>query len=400
MEVYADFHIHVGRSNSGKPIKITGSKELKFENIIEEAANNKGLHMIGIIDCSSPYVIEDIIEYLEKGVAYEQKEGGIIYKDKMCIILGAEVETEEKREDGKKGLAHNLCYFPYLKNMVAFSEEMSGYIKNITLSTQHARLSGYQLIDIVEKHNGILIPAHIFTPHKSYYGHCTDRLKKIFKEKFEKIHAVELGLSADTDYADRIMELSDKKFFTNSDAHSLPKIAREYNTLELEDISFASFKKLVESKQMPEKGSDKNYIVCNNGMNSRLGKYNSTYCDGCEALSQISDEGKCIKCNSKKIVKGVEDRVIEISDGESVSPKLRPEYKYQIPLEYIPKIGKKTKEKMLEMYETEMNILNKVSLDRIEKDFGKIIRDNIAKVRKGKIEINHGGGGNYGSIKK
>ena len=53
------------------------------------------------------------------------------------------------------------------------------------------------------------------------------------------------GLSADTDYADRIRELANKKFLTNSDAHSLPKIAREYNTFEMENISFASFKKVL-----------------------------------------------------------------------------------------------------------------------------------------------------------
>ena len=42
------------------------------------------------------------------------------------------------------------------------------------------------VLDIVEKYNGILIPAHIFTPFKSYYGNCTDRLKDIFKEKYDK----------------------------------------------------------------------------------------------------------------------------------------------------------------------------------------------------------------------
>ena len=53
------------------------------------------------------------------------------------------------------------------------------------------------------------------------------------------------GLSADTEYADRIRELSGKKFLTNSDAHSLPKIAREYNTFEMENISFETFKKVL-----------------------------------------------------------------------------------------------------------------------------------------------------------
>ena len=196
------------------------------------------------------------------------------------------------------------------------------------------------------------------------------------------------GLSADTDYADRIRELANKKFLTNSDAHSLPKIAREYNTFEMENISFESFKKVLGYEEEKSESETKklNYIVCNNGMYSRLGKYNKTYCDMCECVSEIED-GKCKKCGSKKIVKGVEDRVLEIADGESISPKNRPEYMYKIPLEYIPKLGKKTKEKMLELYGTEMNILNKVSIKNIEQNFGKQIAKNIEIARNGNITI-------------
>ena len=195
------------------------------------------------------------------------------------------------------------------------------------------------------------------------------------------------GLSADTEYADRIRELACKKFLTNSDAHSLPKIAREYNTFEMENISFESFKKVLGYEDEIQNDDNKlNYIICNNGMYSRLGKYNKTYCDMCECVSEIED-GKCKKCGSKKIVKGVEDRVLEIADGESISPKNRPEYMYKIPLEYIPKLGKKTKEKMLELYGTEMNILNKVSIENIEENFGKQIAKNIEIARNGNITI-------------
>ena len=217
------------------------------------------------------------------------------------------------------------------------------------------------------------------------------------------------GLSADTEYADRIRELADKKFLTNSDAHSLPKIAREYNIFEMENISFESFKKVlgyedeIQNDNKEAKSNSKNrnktlnYIVCNNGMYSRLGKYNKTYCDMCECVSEIED-GKCKKCGSKKIVKGVEDRVLEIADGKSISPKNRPEYIYKIPLEYIPKLGKKTKEKMLELYGTEMNILNKVSIENIEENFGKQIAKNIEIARNGNITIQNGGGGIYGKL--
>ena len=221
------------------------------------------------------------------------------------------------------------------------------------------------------------------------------------------------GLSADTEYADRIRELAGKKFLTNSDAHSLPKIAREYNTFEMENISFESFKKVLGYENQIQNDDNNevdinkvnknierdsgietkklNYIVCNNGMYSRLGKYNKTYCDMCESVSEIVD-GKCKKCGSKKIVKGVEDRILEIADGESISPKGRPKYNYSVPLEYIPKLGKKTKEKMLDLYDTEMNILNKLSIENIEKNFGKDIARNIETARKGEIVIKRGGG--------
>ena len=141
-----------------------------------------------------------------------------------------------------------MCFFPHLEDIKGFSKEMSTHIKNITLSTQRADISGYELIDIVEKYNGILIPAHIFTPFKSYYGNCTDRIESIFKEKYSKIFAVELGLSSDTYLADTISELEEKTFVTNSDAHSLPKIAREYNKMQVKDISFKEIVKALKNE--------------------------------------------------------------------------------------------------------------------------------------------------------
>ena len=187
-EVFADLHVHIGRSENGKPIKITAARSLNFANIAKECAERKGINIVGIIDCASPYVIEDIEKFLKTGDAYELEDGGIIYKDKVCILLGSEVETSEKGRNGKCGAAHNVCFFPHLEDIKGFSKEMSTHIKNITLSTQRADISGYELIDIVEKYNGILIPAHIFTPFKSYYGNCVDRMKDIFKEKDKKIY--------------------------------------------------------------------------------------------------------------------------------------------------------------------------------------------------------------------
>ena len=392
-EIFADLHVHIGRSENGKPIKITAARSLNFANIARECADRKGINVVGIIDCASPYVIEDIENFLKTGQAYELEDGGIIYKDKVCILLGSEVETSEEGRNGKKGAAHNICFFPHLKDIKGFSNELSHHLKNITLSTQRTDLSGYDLIDILEKYNGILIPAHIFTPHKSYYGNCTDRLKNIFKEKYDKIFAVELGLSSDTYLADMITELENKAFVTNSDAHSLPKIAREYNKMQVEDISFKEIVKAL-------KNEDGRKILANYGLDPKLGKYHRTYCDDCEKTIETKEPVEiCPYCGSKNVTFGVFDRIELIKDKpQTKSPENRPPYIYQIPLGFIPGVGGKTITKLLDTFETEMNILHKLSKDDIEAVVGEKVAQSIEKARKGESKVQSGGGGNYGKV--
>ena len=392
-QIFADLHVHIGRSENNKPIKITAARSLNFANIAKECVDRKGINVVGIIDCASPYVIEDIENFLKQGDAYEIPDGGIIYKDKVCIILGSEIETSEVNDHGKTGSAHNLCYFPSLKDIKAFSNEMSHHIKNITLSSQRADISAYDLVDIVEKYNGVLIPAHAFTPHKSFYGNCTDRLEKIFKEKFNKIFAIELGLSSDTYLADEISELETRAFLTNSDAHSLPKIAREYNKMQVEDISFKELIKAI-------KCEDGRKILANYGLDPKLGKYHRTYCEKCDKpIPGKAPITKCPDCDSSNITMGVFDRIEVIKDKEKTkSPDFRPPYIYQVPLTFIPGLGGKTIDKLLDNFETEMNILHKLSFDDIEAVVGEKLANNIVNAREGKVNIESGGGGVYGKI--
>ena len=53
-EIFADMHVHIGRSENGKPIKITAARSLNFANIAEECVEKKGINLVGIIDCASP----------------------------------------------------------------------------------------------------------------------------------------------------------------------------------------------------------------------------------------------------------------------------------------------------------------------------------------------------------
>ena len=96
---------------------------------------------------------------------------------------------------------------------------------------------------------------------------------------------------------------------------------------------------------------------------------------------------------------GVYDRIEVIKDKEkSTSPANRPEYVYQVPLTFIPGLGNKTIEKLLATFETEMNILHKLSFDDLEAVVGEKNARNIINAREGKMKVTEGGGGIYGKI--
>jgi len=77
---FMDFHVHIGRSNSGAPVKITASRDLTFANIAQECKHRKGIDIVGIVDCASPEVIDDISQLINNGEMKPLKDGGLIYR--------------------------------------------------------------------------------------------------------------------------------------------------------------------------------------------------------------------------------------------------------------------------------------------------------------------------------
>ena len=43
IEIFADMHVHIGRSENNKPIKITAARSLNFANIAKECVDRKGI---------------------------------------------------------------------------------------------------------------------------------------------------------------------------------------------------------------------------------------------------------------------------------------------------------------------------------------------------------------------
>jgi uncharacterized protein (TIGR00375 family) len=381
---YVDLHIHIGRTWTGKPVKITGAKSLTFTNIIEHARNEKGLNMIGIIDSHSPEVILEMESLMENGEIVEHPDGGLIYGD-LTVIPGSELEIYDEQCNGP---IHLLCYFPSIKIIRIFSSWLSAHLKNITLSSQRIYIPGIELQRKVKELGGIFIPAHVFTPFKSLYGKGVKRsLQEVLDPNL--IDGIELGLSSDTQMADQIKELHDYTFVTNSDAHSLAKIAREYQVMEMEEPTFLELQKVL-------KGMDGRKITANYGLDPKLGKYHRTVCAEC--LTYVGqEESVCSHCGKAKIIKGVADRILELKTAENGQTG-RPPYIHQVPLEFIPGLGPKMLDKLLQHFGTEMAILHEVPENAMKEIIPAHIADLIMKAREGKINLFAGGGGKYGKI--
>lgn len=385
--MFADLHIHIGRTENGTPVKISGSRDLTFRNIAHEASERKGIELIGIIDCHSPAVQYDIMTYIDKGEMTELPGGGIRY-EQTTVLLGSEIEVR----DPGLGPAHLLAYLPNLDAMREFTEWMSRYMKNVVLSSQRIYVTARQLQQEVIDRGGFLIPAHVFTPHRSVYGSCVDRMGELLD--LDAITAVELGLSSDTEMASHISELDRYPFVTNSDAHSLGKVGREYNRIAVEQADYSELLKAL--RRQEDRRIEANY-----GLNPRLGKYHRTYCAQCESILDEMElsTSRCVLCGSAKIVRGVMDRILSVADREQpVVPDWKAPYHYQVPLEFIPGLGKKTLGKLLDRFGTEMNILHRVGEDALADAAGEDVARRIVLAREGKLGIGSGGGGTYGRI--
>ena len=383
---FADLHIHIGRTSRNQAVKITASDKLTLPAILDYAKQEKGLDVAGIIDCHSPGVLEDIQLAIREGNLLEHRDGGLVMKDSLLLIMGAEVEIYDEFSSGP---IHILCFFPCMDKMAKFSKWLQKRVTNIHLSSQRAYASGRELQEIVKELDGLFIPAHIFTPFKSLFGKGVQKsLAEVFDP--EKIDAVELGLSSDTEMAYQIEEIRKYPFLTNSDAHSVQKMGREYQKLKMKELSY---KELV----FAIRGIEGRSIEANYGLDPRIGKYHQTVCAAC--FQQVaSTEGPCPFCGHKRIVKGVKERIEELANPIIVESILKPPYIHQVPLENLPGIGPKLLKKLISTFGNEMNVLHYATEEDLRKVAGEKVTTYILAARYGTLTLETGGGGRYGKV--
>ncbi|WP_407454342.1 TIGR00375 family protein [Methanobrevibacter sp.] len=375
MLVNADFHVH-------SCFSMASSKDMLIKNMAPKS-KLKGLQLLGTGDAFHP----KWLKIIEETTTYSGD--GIYSFDDIDFVLTTEVEAKHR--------IHHLIVIPDIDIAHELSDRLPSKNKEID-GRPKTNLNGAELYDLVKQYDCLIGPAHAFTPWTGMYK-SYDSIYDCYEKKPD---FVELGLSADTFMADTISELKDFPFLTNSDAHSPwpHRLGREFNQIELNDISYSSIKHAIKHKD----------IKANYGLIPNLGKYHMTACTKCYSLIDpiIAKDNK-MKCScGGRIKKGVDFRISEIADfKEPKHPKFRPKYVHLMPLaELIATVydkGITTKtvqskwEKLIENFGTEIDVLINIPLKDIEK-IDSSISYAIESFRNNSIDVVPGGGGKYGEI--
>jgi len=403
--VLSDLHVHVGRA-AGRRVKVSASDRLTVAGILAEAAHRKGLGAVAVVDAHSPPVINDVEALMALG-SLRPLPGGGLAGDSIVLFLASEVEVEEKGI----GPVHYVVYLPDLEAARGFSRFLAGRVTNPHLSSQKARTEGEELALWARRAGGFLVPAHVFTPHKGFFGQGGTDLRQVFSDRaLEAVPAVELGLSADADLADRVPALAGFTYLTSSDAHSPETIAREYSAiLPPEDDGPFDFEALALSLRAGR-------LAANYGLDPRLGKYHRARCRACghtPAEGGVPPGGRCPVCGRAGIVGGVADRIRQLAEeavqgglaaraaGRPAPGRPRPPYIHHIPLRSLPGVGPATVERLLGVFGTELRVLHEVSRQELAAVVGDKLALRITATRGGTrdLDISPGAGGRYGRVR-
>ena len=405
MKMIADLHIH-------SRFSMATSKEGMPENL-DFWARKKGISLIGTGDFTHPVWREELKERLVSegnGLyrlrdAYVKEESRKFPGEGTRFVVSGEISSIYKK-NGKTRKVHNVILLPSLEAADAMAQCLE---KIGNIHSDGRPILGLDSHDLLEMMldvcpEGILIPAHIWTPHFSVLGAKSgfDSVEECFEELAPYIHALETGLSSDPAMNWRISKLDRYQLVSNSDAHSPSKLGREANLLDI-DCSYEGLYRAIQTGEGLE-GTVEFF--------PEEGKYHFDGHRKCGvSLSPVEAErlgGICPVCG-KKLTMGVDHRVEQLADrAEGFVKKDGKKYESLVPLPEVisacmgySTASKKVQgcfEQMIQTLGTEFDILRNVPSEDIKSCAGERIAEGIENVRTGNVKRIPGYDGEYGKI--
>jgi len=414
MKFIADFHVHSRFARAT-------SREITIESLAKWA-EIKGIKVLGTGDFTHPGWLKEIRQYLEpaepglfklktKSVKRKANGNGFLNTgENTRFILTTEISCIYTKND-KVRKVHLMIFAPDLATVEKINARLE-WIGNLKADGRPILgLDSIELLKIALQASPecLLIPCHIWTPWFAIFGSKSgfDSVPECFGDYSRYIYALETGMSADPKMCWRLSCLDNYTLISNSDAHSAPKIGREANVFEGDNLSYHSISGAIRKKSQnlkliytieffPEEGRYHfdGHRLCNIRFSPKESKENNNLCPVCH----------------KPLTIGVLNRVEELADRpEGIAPEGAIPYKSLVPLSEIiadalgvlPGAKKVDQEylNLIKKFGDEMNIL----IDAKEEDLKQAtlpeVSQGIIKVRQGKVILEPGYDGVYGKVK-
>jgi len=408
MKIIADLHIHSKYSRATSP-------RTNLENL-DKWAKIKGVQVLGTGDFTHPEWFNELKTKLEpaepglfklKNNATPEVEGG--GGEATRFLLSSEISCIYSK-NGRVCKIHVLVFAPDFKTVEKINTQLS-WIGNLKSDGRPILgLDAKELLKIVlnANPNCFVVPAHILTPWFAIFGSKSgfDSVEECFEEYSKYIYALETGISADPAMVWRIPDGRRLTLISNSDAHSTPRIGREANVFDLENLSYSNIINAIKSK-------DSTKFLYTIEFFPQEGRYHydgHRKCNVSASPKQTKKYGGICPVCQKPLTIGVLYRVEQLADREQ---GFRPEnaipFKSLIPLKEIigeaMGIGPATKgvdmeyQKLIKAFNNELNILLNVLPQELETTALPEIAEGIIRVRKGNVHIEPGYDGVYGKVR-
>lgn len=228
MKVYYDIHIHTVISSC--------ADVLQTPNNILNMCMLKGLDLIAITDHNTAKQFETIDKIKDSydflvlyGIEVTSKEGFHIltYFEKYDEVMGLDNAIDQMLDK------NILTPSPQI-----ITDEYDEELKSIPYHiNQKINLEFPDLIKLIRSFNGLVVPAHVNRKKLGILDYYSDI------DKYD-IDAIEIYKGTDVEaFYEEYPYLKKYRAIFNSDAHDIDVINERENYMELDDLSFKSFKK-------------------------------------------------------------------------------------------------------------------------------------------------------------
>lgn len=400
MKYYTDLHIHSKYSRACSPL-------LTPENIAIWC-DKKGIGIVGTGDFTHPKWLTELTEALE-----EAEEGLYRIKDhktNVRFVYTAEVASIYKQGD-KVRRVHNLIFAPNRESAEKLNIALKEWGAN--LSSDGRPIMGIHCDELVKMAKEVdtrmvIVPAHAWTPHFGVFGSLSgfNSLEEAYGDQAKHIFAIETGLSSDPIMNWQVEALDNITLLSNSDPHSLHRLGREANCLEIEPskLSFNEVIRVIKDKNPKE-------FLYTVEFFPEEGRYHADGHDDCNFSCNPEETtrlgGMCPKCG-KKLLRGVQSRVADLGSRErGFKPQNAIPFFSTIPLEEVIAesfdmgVGSKKVQSKYEAileHAKEFEVLLDLSGDKLKEICGPEIATSIIRVRNGEVHVKPGFDGRYGEV--